>query len=305
MKLVRFSQNGQAPRLGSLQGDRIADLQASLASTLAKRGVARAQAIAAALIPNSTREFLEGGAASQDAVASITEWVTVPRNAARLHAPIADPSKFICIGLNYRDHAEESELDLPEVPVIFAKWTTSLIGHGETIVIPREETRPDYEGEVAVVIGEPVYRATGAAARTAVGAYTCFHDVSGRRAQLETPLRQFTYGKSFDTFGPLGPWLVTKDEIANVQKLDMWLDVNGEKRQRGNTKTMIFGIAHIVWYCSQFFVMEPGDIITTGTPPGVALGMKPNPVWLKPSDTVSLGIEGLGEQKQKIVKFKN
>ena len=123
------------------------------------------------------------------------------------------PRKLICIGLNYRDHAEESELDIPAVPVIFAKWSTSLIGHGETIVIPREETRPDYEGELAIVIGEPVYRATGSAARAAVGAYTCFHDVSGRRAQLETPLRQFTYGKSFDTFGPLGPCLVDAEGV--------------------------------------------------------------------------------------------
>ena len=123
------------------------------------------------------------------------------------------PRKLICIGLNYRDHAEESELDIPDVPVIFAKWTTSLIGPGETIVIPREETRPDYEGELAVVIGETVTRATGAAARAAVGAYTCFHDVSGRRAQLETPLRQFTYGKSFDTFGPLGPCLVDAEGV--------------------------------------------------------------------------------------------
>ena len=130
---------------------------------------------------------------------------------ARSRSRTGRAAKLICIGLNYRDHAEESQLDMPEVPVIFAKWTTSLIGHGETIVIPREETRPDYEGELAVVIGEPVYRATGAAARAAVGAYTCFHDVSGRRAQLETPLRQFTYGKSFDTFGPLGPCLVDAD----------------------------------------------------------------------------------------------
>ena len=206
-------------------------------------------------------------------------------DAVTLAHPVV-PRKLICIGLNYRDHAEESELDLPEVPVIFAKWTTSLIGHGETIVIPREETRPDYEGEVAVVIGEPVYRATGAAARAAVGAYTCFHDVSGRRAQLETPLRQFTYGKSFDTFGPLGPWLVDAEGV-DLDALDIETVVSGETLQRSNTRNLIFGVEALVEYVSRGTTLEPGDVIATGTPGGVGDARDPKR-YLREGDVVDI-----------------
>ncbi len=202
------------------------------------------------------------------------------------------PRKLICVGLNYRDHAEESELDLPAVPVIFAKWTTSLIGHGETIVVPREETRPDYEGELAVVIGEPVYRAEGAAARDAVGAYTCFHDVSGRRAQLETPLRQFTYGKSFDTFGPLGPWLVDAEGV-DLGTLDIETVVSGETLQRSNTKNLIFGIEALVEYVSLGTTLEPGDVIATGTPGGVGDARDPKR-YLREGDVVEITVSGVG-----------
>jgi 2-keto-4-pentenoate hydratase/2-oxohepta-3-ene-1,7-dioic acid hydratase in catechol pathway len=212
-------------------------------------------------------------------------------SAATLSYPVV-PRKLICIGLNYRDHAEESELDLPEVPVIFAKWTTSLIGHGETIVIPREETRPDYEGEVAVVIGERVYRATGEEARAAVGAYTCFHDVSGRRAQLETPLRQFTYGKSFDTFGPLGPWLVDAAGV-DLGALDIETVVSGETLQRSNTSNLIFGVEALVEYVSLGTTLEPGDVIATGTPGGVGDARDPKR-YLREGDVVDVTVSGVG-----------
>ena len=202
------------------------------------------------------------------------------------------PRKLICIGLNYRDHAAESELALPEVPVIFAKWTTSLIGHGETIVIPREETRTDYEGEVAVVIAERVYRATGAAARAAIGAYTCFHDVSGRRAQLETPLRQFTYGKSFDTFGPLGPCLVDADGV-DLGALDIETVVSGETLQSSNTKNLIFDVQALVEYVSLGTTLEPGDVIATGTPGGVGDARDPKR-YLREGDVVDITVSGVG-----------
>jgi 2-keto-4-pentenoate hydratase/2-oxohepta-3-ene-1,7-dioic acid hydratase in catechol pathway len=202
------------------------------------------------------------------------------------------PRKLICIGLNYRDHAEESELDIPDVPVIFAKWTTSLIGQGETIVIPREETRPDYEGELAVVIGEGVYRATGSTARSAVGAYTCFHDVSGRRAQLETPLRQFTYGKSFDTFGPLGPCLVDAEGV-DFAALEVQTVVSGETLQRSSTSNLIFGVEALVEYVSRGTTLEPGDVIATGTPGGVGDSRDPRR-YLRDGDVVEVSVTGAG-----------
>jgi 2-keto-4-pentenoate hydratase/2-oxohepta-3-ene-1,7-dioic acid hydratase in catechol pathway len=202
------------------------------------------------------------------------------------------PRKLICIGLNYRDHAEESELDIPDVPVIFAKWTTSLIGHGETIVIPREETRPDYEGELAIVIGERVVRASGDAVRSAVGAYTCFHDVSGRRAQLETPLRQFTYGKSFDTFGPLGPCLVDAQGV-DLGSLQVTTVVSGETMQDSNTSNLIFGIEALVEYVSRATTLEPGDVIATGTPGGVGDSRNPRR-YLREGDVVDITVAGVG-----------
>ena len=211
---------------------------------------------------------------------------------------------FIAIGLNYSDHAAETGMPVPKEPIIFQKAPNCIVGPNDDTMIPKGSTKLDYEVEIAIVIGSRARYLSKKNALDAVAGYCICNDVSERNFQAERG-GQWTKGKGCETFGPLGPWLVTKDEIANVQKLDMWLDVNGEKRQRGNTKTMIFNVQHIVWYCSQFFQLDPGDVITTGTPPGVALGMKPAPVWLKAGDTVTLGIEGLGEQKQKIVRFKN
>src|SRR6187397_3702913 len=220
----------------------------------------------------------------------------------RFGAPVTGISKFVAIGLNYADHAKETGSPIPTEPIFFIKANTALSGPNDAVEKPRGSTKLDWECEIAAIIGTRAKYVSEADALNHVAGYTVCNDVSERYFQQERG-GQWTKGKSHDTFGPVGPWLVTKDEIPNVQKLDMWLDVNGEKRQRGNTKTMIFGVAHIVWYCSQFFVLEPGDIITTGTPPGVALGMKP-PVWLKPGDVVTLGIQGLGEQRQKVVKFR-
>jgi 2-keto-4-pentenoate hydratase/2-oxohepta-3-ene-1,7-dioic acid hydratase in catechol pathway len=222
----------------------------------------------------------------------------------RLGPCVGGTRHFVAIGLNYADHAAETGSPIPKEPIIFQKAPNCIVGANDDTMIPKASTKLDYECEIAIVIGSRARYLSKKNALDAVAGYCICNDVSERQFQQERG-GQWTKGKGCETFGPLGPWLVTKDEIANVQKLDMWLDVNGGKRQRGNTKTMIFGIAHIVWYCSQFFVLEPGDVITTGTPPGVALGMKPAPVWLKAGDVVSLGIEGLGEQKQKIVRFKN
>ena len=217
MKLVRFSQNGQSPKLGALQGDRIADLQASLAATLAKRGVARAQAIAAALVPDSTREFLEGGSASQDAVASITEWVTVPRSATRLHAPIADPSKFICIGLNYRDHAEEAGQPIPKEPPIFPKWNTAILDPGEPILRPRGSKQLDWEVELGVVIGRTARFVPRERALDYVAGYTNVNDVSARDFQFITS--QWAAGKIGDTMAPVGPYIADRTEIPDPHGL--------------------------------------------------------------------------------------
>jgi acylpyruvate hydrolase len=272
LKAVRYRTGPDEYRIGRLDGDQIVD-----AGPAGEQGFVPTRAAWAELAAaDGPREALD---------------------AVTLAHPVV-PRKLICIGLNYRDHAEESELDLPEVPVIFAKWTTSLIGPGGTIVIPREETRPDYEGELAVVIGEPVYRATGAAARAAVGAYTCFHDVSGRRAQLETPLRQFTYGKSFDTFGPLGPWLVDSEGV-DLDALDVETVVSGETLQRSNTKNLIFGVEALVEYVSRATTLEPGDVIATGTPGGVGDARDPKR-YLREGDVVDISVSGVGTLSNRV-----
>jgi len=230
------------------------------------------------------------------------ETLPIVRGSPRLGVPYAGISKFVAIGLNFRDHAEESGLAIPAEPVVFMKATTCLCGPNDDTIMPKNSQKLDYEVELGVVIGTKAQHVPESKALDYVAGYAVVNDVSERYFQMG-PGGQWDRGKGCDTFGPVGPYLVTTDEVADPQALDMWLDVNGEKRQRGNTKTMIFGIAHIVWYCSQFFVMEPGDVITTGTPPGVALGMKP-PVWLKAGDVVTLGIDGLGEQRQKVVAGK-
>ena len=221
----------------------------------------------------------------------------------RLGACVARPGNFIAIGLNYSDHAAETGAPIPKEPIIFNKAPTCICGPNDNTVIPKDSTKLDWEVELAIVIGARARYLAKDKAMNVVAGYCLANDVSERQFQIERS-GQWVKGKSSETFGPLGPWMVTRDEITDPQNLDMWLDVNGKKRQRGNTRTMIFGVAHIVWYCSQFFVMEPGDVIVTGTPPGVGLGMKPEPKFLKAGDVVTLGINGLGTQKQKIVSAK-
>ena len=291
MKLVRFSTNGQAPRVGALQGDRIADLQASLAATLARRGVIRAQDIAAALVPASTRAFLEGGAATQDAIASITEWVTVPSASARLHAPIADPGKFICIGLNYSDHAAETGNAIPKEPPIFAKWPNAIIDPGEPILRPRGSQALDWEVELGVVIGRPARHVSREQALDHVWGYTIINDASARDFQMLTS--QWMAGKIFETAAPLGPYIADRAEVPDPHTLSLKTFVNGKQMQNGNTKTFIFDVRYLVSYLSGLMTLMPGDLIATGTPPGVGLGMKP-PVYLNPGDVVRMEITGLG-----------
>jgi 2,4-didehydro-3-deoxy-L-rhamnonate hydrolase len=217
----------------------------------------------------------------------------------RIGAPVGGLPKFIAIGLNYSDHAAEVGMQIPAEPIIFMKANNSLCGPNDAVEKPRGSTKLDWEVEIAVIIGTRAKYVSEADALNYVAGYCVCNDVSERNFQIER-LGQWTKGKSHDTFGPLGPWLVTKDEIPNVQKLSMWLDVNGKRCQTGSTATMIFGIAKIVSYLSEFMTLLPGDIITTGTPPGVGAGMKP-PKFLNVGDVVTMGIEGLGEQRQEII----
>jgi len=217
----------------------------------------------------------------------------------RIGAPVGGLPKYIAIGLNYSDHAAEVGMAIPAEPIIFMKANNSLCGPNDKVEKPRGSTKLDWEVEIAIIIGTRAKYVSEADALNYVAGYAVCNDVSERNFQIER-LGQWTKGKSHDTFGPLGPWLVTKDEVANVQKLSMWLDVNGERRQTGSTATMIFGVKKIVSYVSEFMTLLPGDIITTGTPPGVGSGMKP-PKFLNVGDVVTLGIEGLGEQRQEIV----
>ena len=222
----------------------------------------------------------------------------------RLGPCVGNVKNFIAIGLNYADHAAEAGMPLPKEPVVFSKTTTSICGPNDDTIQPKDSTKLDYEVEIGIVIGKRARYLEKGKAKAAIAGYFVGNDVSERAFQIERSGGQWMKGKSCETFGPIGPWFVTRDEIKDVQNLDMWLDVNGERRQTGNTKTMIFDCEHIVWYLSQFMVLEAGDIVITGTPPGVALGMKPTPKFLKPGDVVTLGIEGLGEQRQKVVALK-
>jgi 2-keto-4-pentenoate hydratase/2-oxohepta-3-ene-1,7-dioic acid hydratase in catechol pathway len=209
---------------------------------------------------------------------------------------VAGTGKFICIGLNYADHAAESGLKVPPEPVIFMKATSAITGAHDTVEIPRTSVKSDWEVELGVIIGSHAKYVSEDKAMEHVAGYCVVNDLSERGFQTERS-GQWTKGKSADTFGPIGPWLVTKDEIADPQNLKMWLDVNGKRRQNGSTATMVYGVRFIVSYLSQFMSLHPGDIISTGTPPGVGMGMKP-PVYLKPGDVMELGIEGLGSQRQ-------
>ena len=214
----------------------------------------------------------------------------------RIGPCVAGTGKFICIGLNYADHAAESGLKVPPEPIIFMKATSAICGPNDPILIPRSSEKTDWEVELAIVIGKPAKYVTEAEAPSHIAGYCVVNDVSERAFQTERS-GQWTKGKSCDNFGPTGPWLVTPDEVPDPQNLPMWLKVNGEVMQNGSTATMVYGAAFLVSYLSQFFTLHPGDIISTGTPPGVGMGMKP-PRYLKPGDVVELGIDGLGTQKQ-------
>jgi 2-keto-4-pentenoate hydratase/2-oxohepta-3-ene-1,7-dioic acid hydratase in catechol pathway len=266
VRAVRFSANGGEPRLGRLEDGRVVDAGP-----------------APAIGFDASPEAWAAIAAASGPTAPVDE-VTL------LHPTV--PRKLIAIGLNYRDHAAESELAIPDVPVVFAKFTSAMCGHGATIVVPREETRPDYEGEVAVVIGRRTYRADEAEARAAVGGISAMNDVSGRRAQLETPLRQFTLGKSFDSFAPMGP-CVASAESVDLGSIAIRTAVSGEVMQESSTRNLIFSIVDLVRYCSAGMTLEPGDVIATGTPSGVGDARTP-PRYLRAGDVVEVTVDGVG-----------
>ena len=227
---------------------------------------------------------------------------SLPRVAGspRLGACVGQVGKFICIGLNYADHAAETGAPIPAEPVVFGKWTSAIVGPNDDIEIPRHSRKTDWEVELGVVIGKGGRYISEADALEHVAGYCVINDVSEREFQLELG-GTWDKGKGCDTFGPLGPWLVTRDEIPDPHQLDLWLEVDGKRYQNGNTRTMIFQIPRIISYLSQFMSLQPGDVISTGTPPGVGLGIKPEPVYLRAGQTMRLGISGLGEQQQRTV----
>ncbi len=282
MKLVRFGPPGRE-KPGILDGEgRIRDLSR--------------------VVPDIAGEALSPKGLDKIRKAKLDKLPLVRGN-PRLGPCVGGTRNFIAIGLNYSDHAAESGMPIPKEPIIFNKAPSCICGPNDDTMVPKDSTKLDWEVELGVLIGSRARYLSKGKALDAVAGYCVANDVSERVFQIERS-GQWTKGKGCETFGPLGPWLVTKDEIKNPQNLDMWLTVNDQPRQNGNTRTMIFDVAHLVWYCSQFFVMEPGDVIVTGTPPGVGLGMKPEPQFLKIGDVVRLGIAGLGEQRQRIVKFK-
>lgn len=278
MKLVRYGALGQEkPGLIDKSGQ-LRDLSAHVKDLTGE-----------AYSPESLKKFAALDASTLPAVGG----------KPRLGAPVTGVSKFVAIGLNYVDHAKETGSPIPTEPIFFLKANTSLSGPNDAIEKPRGSTKLDWEVEIAAIIGTRAKYVSEADALNHVAGYCVCNDVSERNFQIERG-GTWTKGKSHDTFGPLGPWVATKDEIADVQKLSMWLDVNGTRRQTGSTSTMIFSMAKCVSYVSQFVTLLPGDIITTGTPPGVGTGMKP-PQFLNVGDVVTLGIEGLGEQRQEVV----
>jgi 2-keto-4-pentenoate hydratase/2-oxohepta-3-ene-1,7-dioic acid hydratase in catechol pathway len=253
-------------------------------------------------VPDFDEAFFGG-----DGLATLARWLpgnasSAPRLGARdrLGPPLRRPSKIVCIGLNFRDHAAETGAAIPAEPVIFFKSTTALVGPNDPLVMPRNSTKVDWEVELAVVIGKTARYVPEAQAYEHVAGYALHNDYSERSFQLERG-GQWVKGKSADTFAPLGPYLATRDEVPDPQRLGMWLKVNGEYRQQSSTGNMIFAVPVLVSYLSQFMTLLPGDVISTGTPAGVGLGMKPEPVYLKPGDVVELGIEGLGESRQEIL----
>jgi 2-keto-4-pentenoate hydratase/2-oxohepta-3-ene-1,7-dioic acid hydratase in catechol pathway len=266
VKAVRYAVRGGEPRLGRLEDDHVVD-----AGEAPFRGFDASE---------GSWELVVRASGEQRALADI-----------RLLHP-CEPQKIIAIGLNYQSHVEETSLKRPDVPFGFAIWPNALIGHEEAIVVPREETRPDWEGEVAVVIGRRTYRADRAAARAAIGGISAFNDVSGRRAQLETPMRQFTLGKSFDTFSPMGPCVVHPGEL-DLTRIGVRTTLNGEVVQESDTSHLIFGFEELIEYFSKGVTLEPGDVIATGTPGGVGDERKP-PWYLKDGDVLEVTVDGVG-----------
>jgi 2-keto-4-pentenoate hydratase/2-oxohepta-3-ene-1,7-dioic acid hydratase in catechol pathway len=281
MKLCRFGPIGQEkPGLVDASG-RIRDLSAFV-EDVEPAVLAPASLIRLAAIEHDSLPPAEG--------------------APRYGSPVSGTRKFIAIGLNYADHATEAGLPIPDEPVVFNKWVNCIQGPNDPVIIPRDSRKTDWEVELGVVIGSRASYVEKDDALDHVAGYCVVNDVSERHWQAERG-PTWDKGKGFPTFGPVGPWLVTADEVGDPQNLSMWLDVNGRRVQVGNTSTMIFSVAEIIAYCSQFTVLEPGDIITTGTPPGVGLGQKPEPWYLKAGDVVSLGIEKLGEQRQEFIAW--
>ena len=278
MKLLRFGPKGhEKPGLCDAQGH-VRDLSR--------------------VLPDLTSAHL--GKAALDRLASIDP-ASLPLVAepGRLAPIVADIGKLICVGLNYSDHAAESGMDVPAEPVLFTKATSAIIGCNDPVVLPRGSVKSDWEVELGVVIGTRARYVDIEHALDHVAGYCVVNDLSEREYQLERG-GQWDKGKGCDTFGPVGPWLVTTDEVPDPQNLAMWLDVNGKRYQTGNTRTMVFTVAHLVSYISRFMTLNPGDVISTGTPPGVGLGQKPEPVYLRPGDRMALGIEGLGQQNQTV-----
>jgi 2-keto-4-pentenoate hydratase/2-oxohepta-3-ene-1,7-dioic acid hydratase in catechol pathway len=225
------------------------------------------------------------------------ESLPVVTGSPRIGSCVGRIGKFICVGLNYADHAAESGLAVPPEPVLFMKATSAVCGPNDDVIIPKGSLKTDWEVELGVVIGREARYVDEAQAMAHVAGYCVINDVSERAFQIERA-GQWVKGKSADTFGPTGPWLVTADEVPDPQNLQMWLDVDGHKYQNGSTKTMVYGVRHLVSYISQFMSLQPGDVISTGTPPGVGMGQKPAPIYLRPGQVMTLGIEGLGEQRQ-------
>ncbi len=232
-----------------------------------------------------------------------TKKLPLVKGKPRLGSCVAKPSQFVAIGLNFIDHAKETGSPIPDNPIVFFKSPGSMVGPNDNVMVPRNSTQLDWEVELGIVIGRKASYVDKKDALKYVAGFCVINDVSERHFQLKMGASQWSKGKGCATFGPTGPWMVTRDEIKDVQNLGMWLDVNGVRRQTGNTRTMIFGAAEVVADVSKYMTLLPGDVITTGTPPGVAMGMKP-PVWLKAGDVITLGIDGLGAQKQKVVPAK-
>ncbi len=286
MKLVRYGQPGkEKPGLIDADG-RLRDLSG--------------------VIADLTPEHLSDKALAKLAKLK-TDKLPLVKGKKRFGPPVSRVGKFIAIGLNYADHAAESGMPIPKEPIVFMKSTTCIQGPDDDVMLPKGSKKTDWEVELGVVIGTRARYVSQKDALSYVAGYCTVNDVSEREYQLE---RGGTWdkGKGCDTFGPIGPWLVTRDEVPNPQNLSMWLDLNGQRMQNGSTKTMIFGVAKLVSYVSQFMTLEPGDVITTGTPPGVGMGIKKNgqaaPIYLQRGDVMTLGIEGLGSQTQKVVAFK-